>query len=90
MSDQSRANRRHRHELAKQRALKICKSWGNRMPSDKVIGRLATTPTPCSCPACGNVRRNRWAPKAEQCTMQERRQANSIAIGLQETSEDVE
>lgn len=27
----------------------------------------------CSCPACGNPRRNPWAKKREQQTLQERR-----------------
>jgi len=49
-----RSERRHHTErLKKNRRI----HWGRKL-SKKELGEVVNTPTPCSCPMCGNPRRH--------------------------------
>lgn len=58
----------------KGRARSVLKKWHGQEVSDtRQIGKLARTPTPCSCHMCGNARK--WQRgKGGSRTLQERRE----------------
>jgi hypothetical protein len=69
---QSLAERRHFAARAKLRALKRAKvMYSNPNPAQRNVGRLAATPTPCSCWMCRNPRHAMKG--AAKLTIQERR-----------------
>lgn len=54
----TRAFRIHQQERKKKWAYVKAQEWfGTHEPNKKQVGRLANTPTPCSCHMCGNYRR---------------------------------
>ena len=71
--------RRSYHERAKRRAERLLREiWHmeDRWVTDKMVGHYATTPKPCSCYACGNPRRGKWAKGDLRLTRQERKHAH--------------
>ena len=57
-----RSERRHHTErLKKKRRI----HWGREL-SDKELGEVVNTPTPCSCPLCGNPRRHFGAKTVQE------------------------
>lgn len=81
------AYRRHTEARAKARARQKLRARWNWTPPGGVpleqdpgqIGYLATTPAPCSCPACGNPRRH-----FGERTMSERRVLDQLEHQLEE------
>jgi hypothetical protein len=72
-----RAIRRHHRERLKNKR----KNYGGMERAAKYFGekwlkqnqaRVINTPTPCSCPGCGNPRNHAWFKK-ERLTIQERK-----------------
>lgn len=69
----SRAYRRHQSQRMKSRARKILRTWSDTIRFDldqRRVGMRATTPSPCSCWMCGNLR---WCGGGETLSRQERR-----------------
>ena len=61
----SRAYRIAQQERKKNWAKKVCtRNMTLRQPDERDIGRTASSPTPCSCPMCGNPRRHFGNSKA--------------------------
>ena len=94
MKKHSRAQRRHDRErlkknrrnhwgYGKQGWRSYCEHGTKEMPAD-VAGMVVNTPTPCSCPMCGNPRRNYWANTYERRTIQERKAIDSYIDGIDE------
>lgn len=76
VGESTRPLRRHNAQIAKDRARFMAHSiWRTHPKDDRSIGRLASVHcVPCSCPGCGNYRRNPWMIGAKGLTMQERRE----------------
>ena len=70
----SRQKRREAMVHMKKRARVVLKKWHGREVTDPVlIGKIATTPCPCSCHMCGNARK--WQKgKGGSLTRQELRE----------------
>lgn len=82
MTDQTVSRRALRRHQAARRKRWVSKTLGHYFlpglePEPRRIGLYARTPTPCSCPLCGNPRR--WL---QEPTIQERRAADRFADGI--------
>lgn len=51
-----RAFRRHQRERLKKKRSHYYGGWAGSSP--RTLGLILTTPTPCSCPMCGNPRKH--------------------------------
>lgn len=74
MAVRTRADRRHQMDRARGRAKAVIRfAWGRRDADDPVVvGRVASTRTPCSCWMCANERRT--AKGHKRLSIQERRE----------------
>lgn len=82
MRPQNRAERRRLARIKKRRTKErlLAENRGALFSfpvTDDYVGKLARTPTPCSCEMCGNRRRY---DKPKGLTLQERRQNEAISV----------
>lgn len=72
----TRAYRRHKRQVAINKAIKVTTRWSNNHTEEEILKRAMTlhqNRTPCSCDMCGNPRRSPWTTKEKRSTIQERR-----------------
>ena len=74
MKEMRRQERREAMVRMKGRARRVLEKWrGTEVSDPRQIGKVATTPWPCSCHMCGNARK--WQKgKGGQLTLQEQRE----------------
>jgi len=91
MKNMSRAIRRHHRARMIKRALHywVVDFYNDSEPNNPTMlnraARFHNHLAVCSCDGCGNQRRNKWLPKSEKETMQERRADYKYKYELIET-----
>lgn len=73
----SKAERRHQMKRIKDKRSKYI--LAQFIQSKRALGRLCSTPAPCSCFMCGNPRK--YAKGKERLTVQELRADDSVTVG---------